>query len=202
MRRGFAALLGAVLLVTTGCTLTDRAGAAVVVDGSRYTTEQLATDFRALDRALGQQQKPGTMDQVNRAIISIFISKALMEKAIAAEDLTVDKAAVSTLRKSLEDQLGGADKLEAFAATRGVPPSMIWTVLKNSVFQTELGAKLIGGTDTDAQSKAALQYLQQLSKTMTIDVAPRYGKWDPSQLAANTPADDLSVAAATAAPQQ
>ena len=58
MRRGLAALLGAVLLVTTGCALTDRAGAAVIIDGQRYTSQQLANDFRALDEALGDQQKP------------------------------------------------------------------------------------------------------------------------------------------------
>ena len=195
MRRGFAALLGAVLLVTTGCTLTDRTGAAVVIDGQRYTTQQLAADFHALDVALGEQEKPGTMDQINRAIISIVITKVLMEKAIEAENLTVDKAAVGALRRSLEKQLGGEDKLVAFAATRGVPPSMIWSVLKNSVFQTELGAKLIGGTDTTSQGQAATMYLQALSKTVSIDVAPRYGTWDPSQLIASTPADDLSVSA-------
>ena len=199
MRRGFAALLGAVLLVTTGCTMTDRAGAAVVIDGNRYTTQQLATDFRALDDALGQQDKPGTMDQVNRAIISIVITKTLMERAIERENLTIDKAAVGALRRSLEKQLGGEQELIAFAATRGVPPSMIWAVLKQSVFITELGAKLIGGTDTEAQSAAANAYLKDLSKSMTIEVAPRYGAWDPSQMIAGTPVDDLSV---SALPQQ
>lgn len=199
MRRGFAALLGAVLLVTTGCTMTDRVGAALVVDGNRYTTQQLATDFRALDDALGQQEKPGTMDQVNRAILSIVISKALMDKAIELEDLTLDKAAVGALRRSLEKQLGGEQELIAFAASRGVPPSMIWTVLKQSVFLTELGAKLIGGTDTDAQTTAANAYLQDLSKSMNIEVAPRYGAWDPSQMIAGTPIDDVSI---SALPQQ
>ena len=196
MRRGLAVLLGAVMLVTTGCTLTDRAGAAVVIDGNRYTTEQLANDFRALDAALGAAEKPGTMDEVNRSIIGIVIVRELMNKAIEAEKLTIDKSAVAQLRRELEQQLGGEDELRAFAATRGIPPSLIWTVLRQSVFSTELGAKLIGGTDTDAQNAAANAYLQELSQLTTIEVAPRYGRWDPQQLVTAPPADDLSIPAA------
>lgn len=193
MRRGFAVLLGAVLLATTGCTLIDRAGAAVVVDGNRYTTEQLAADFRSLDKALGSADKPGTMDEVNRSIIGIVIVGQLMDKAIAAENLTIDKAAVAQLRRDLERQLGGKEKLLEFAATRGVPPNFIWSVLRQSIFSAELGAKLIGGTDTDAQAAASNAYLQELSKQTEIEVAPRYGRWDAEKFVTAAPLDDLSI---------
>ena len=196
MRRGFAALLGAVLLVTTGCTLTDRAGAAVIIDGQRYTSQQLANDFRALDEALGDQQKPGTMDQVNRAIISILISKAIMEKASKETGVAINQDAIATLREQLIMQTGGEKEFAAFAATKGVPPTMIDDVLANTVFTNDLGAKLVGGTNTDAQVQAANEYFLGLAKTMNVEVAPRYGKWDPSQMLADLPVNDLSVAAA------
>ena len=197
MRRGFAALLGAVLLVTSGCAMADRAGAAAIVDGNRYSAQELANDFRELDAALGTEQKPGTMDEVNRAIIGIVVADMIMDKVSTAENLDVDMAAVATLRDNLTKQLGGEQQLLAFAASRGVPPRLLDTVLKQSVFQTELGAKLIGGTDTDAQGEAALKYLQDFSKNMNIEVSPRFGTWDPSQLVAVPPIDDLSKPALT-----
>ena len=197
MRRGFAALLGAVLLVTSGCAMADRAGAAVVVDGERYSTQDLANDFRELDEALGTAEKPGTMDEVNRAIIGIIVADMIMDKVSAAENLDVDMGEVAILRKNLTDQLGGEAQMLAFAASRGVPPSLLDTVLKQSVFQTELGAKLIGGTDTDAQAEAALAYLRDIAKTMQIEVSPRFGSWDATQLVPVAPIDDLSKSALT-----
>lgn len=199
MRRVLQAvvLVGA-LVLTSGCSLIDRAGAAAVVDGVRYTDEQLAADFANLTTALGDQDAPGTMEEVNRNFITIFVANAIMARAAAENDIVVDKATVGKLRRSLEKQLGGEAELEAFAATRGIAPDMIWTVLRNSVLTTDLGAKLIGGTNTDEQAAAANTYLAGVAKTMKIEVAPRYGVWDPSQSATVAAADDLSVEAAVA----
>ena len=41
-----AVVLAGALVLTSGCALIDRAGAAAVVDGARYTDTQLATDLR------------------------------------------------------------------------------------------------------------------------------------------------------------
>ena len=197
MRRGFAALLGAVLLVTSGCGIAERAGAAAIVDGDRYSAQELAAHFRELDEALGNAEKPGTMDDVNRAIIGIVVADKIMDKVSAAENLEVDMSEVAILRENLTKQLGSEEEMLAFAASRGVPPSLLDTVLKQSVFQTELGAKLIGGTDTDAQAEAALAYLRDIAKTMQIEVSPRFGSWDATQLVPVAPIDDLSKSALT-----
>ena len=195
MRRGFAALMGAVLLVTTGCTLTDRVGAAAIIDGQRYTTEQLAADFHALDAALGNEQKPGTMDEVNRAIISILISKAIMEKASRESGVAIDLAAVATLRGQLVEQMGSEQAFLTFAATKAVPPALIDDVLAGSVFATDLGAKLVSGTNTDAQTQAANEFLTAIASTLSVEVAPRYGAFNPTTLSADLPVDDLSAPA-------
>lgn len=184
------------LVLTSGCALIDRAGAAAVVDGVRYSDARLEADFASLDKALGEQPRPGTMEEVNRNFITIFISDQIIQKAAADNGIEADKTTVGKLRRSLEKQLGGAQQLEAFAASRGIAPSQIWTVLRNSVLTTDLGAKLIGGTNTDTQNAAANTYLQGLARTMSIDVAPRYGAWDPAQLATVAPTDDLSRAVA------
>lgn len=177
--------------------MADRAGAAVVIDGERYSTQDLANDFSRLDEALGDAEKPGTMDDVNRAIIGIIVADKIMDKVSAAENLDIDMGEVAILRNNLTNQLGGEAQLLAFAASRGVPPNLLDTVLKQSVFQTELGAKLIGGTDTDAQGEAALTYLRDFAKTMQIEVSPRYGTWDVNQLVPVAPLDDLSKPALT-----
>ena len=196
MRRVLQAtvLVGA-LLLSSGCALVDRAGAAAVVDGVRYSDEQLAADFAALDKALGKADKPATMEEINRNFISIFVGDQLMQKAITLQHITPDKAVIGKLRRQLEVQLGGADQLEAYAATKGIAPTQLWMVLRNSVLTTDLGAALVGGTDTDAQNAAANAYLAKLAASMKVEVAPRFGAWDMSQMSA-VAFDDLSTAAA------
>lgn len=191
-----AAVLVGALVLTSGCALTDRAGAAAVVEGARYTEAQLEADFAGLDKALGSQSRPGTMEEMNRNFITMFVTDQLVQKAIADNGIEIDKATVGKLRRSLEKQLGGEQQLIAYAATRGVAPNQLWTVLRNSVLMTDLGAKLIGGTNTDDQNAAASTYLQGLAKTLDIEVAPRYGTWDSTQLTTVASTDDLSKPAA------
>ncbi len=190
-----AVVLAGALVLTSGCALIDRAGAAAVVDGVRYTDTQLATDFANMDKALGKQDRPGTMEEVNRNFISIFISDQVMKKASAAAGLEPNKVTIGKLHRSLVKQLGSEKALEAFAAVRGIAPNQIWQVLRNSVLTTDLGAKLIGGTNTDDQNTAAFTYLQKLAKTMNIEIAQRFGAWDPEQMITVASVDDLSIAA-------
>lgn len=197
-----AVVLVGALVLTSGCALIDRAGAVAVVDGVRYTETQLNDDFVALDKALGKEAQPGTMEEVNRNFITIFVSDQVMLKAMADNNIEVNKDTVGKLRRSLEKQLGSEKALEQFAATRGIAPNQIWMVLRNSVVTTDLGAKLIGGTNTDDQNAAAQQYLAGLAVTMNIEVSPRFGAWDPTQYVTVAPVDDLSVAAAAPAAAQ
>lgn len=188
-----AAVLVGALVFTSGCALIDRAGAAALVDGVKYSETQLANDFAAMDKALGDEAQPGTMDEVNRNFITIFVSDQILRKAIADNGIVVDKSTVAKLRRSLEKQLGSKEALEQFAASRGIAPNQIWMVLRDSVLTTDLGAKLIGGTNTEDQNAAASQYLAGLSNTMNIEVSPRFGTWDPAQGATVAPIDDLSL---------
>ena len=50
--------------------------------------------------------------------------------------------------------------------------------------------------NTDDQNTAAFTYLQKLAKTMNIEIAQRFGAWDPEQMITVVSVDDLSVAAA------
>jgi len=189
------ALVGA-LVLTSGCALIERAGAAAVVDGVRYTERQLDLDFVALDKALGDQQPPATMDELNRNFITLFVRNQLITKAAADNGVKVNKALVGKLRRSLVQQIGSEAGLLQYAATQGIAPNQIWMVLRDSVLTTDLGAKLIGGTNTDDQNSAASQYMVGVAKTLNIEVAPRFGSWDPATITAVAPFDDLSVAAA------
>ena len=191
-----AVVLAGALVLTSGCALIDRAGAAAVVDGARYTDTQLATDFANMDKALGKQDRPGTMEEVNRNFISIFVSDQVMQKAAAAAGVKPNKVTIGKLHRSLVKQLGSEKALDAFAAVRGIAPNQIWQVLRNSVLTTDLGAKLIGGTNTDDQNAAAFTYLQKIGQTMNIEIAQRFGAWDPKQMITVVSVDDLSVAAA------
>ena len=194
MRRALqsAVLVGALVLMS-GCAVVDHAGAAATVDGQRLTTTQLSDEFTRLDTALGSQPKPATMDQLNRVLLTLWIGDRVMQRAVALNHLSIDKVATGKLHRQIEQQVGGAAKLDAYVASKGVPPNWLWMVLGNSVLTTQLGAKLIGGTDTTAQDNAANAYLQKLAETMDIQVAPRFGAWENSQMVVAATPNDLSV---------
>ncbi len=199
MRRALqAAVLIGALVLTSGCAVISHAGAAATVGDARYSEDQLASDAARLDKALGTQAQPATPDAINRNLITIWIGDQIMQKAVAKNHLVENKVAIGKLHRTLVNQVGGAAALDGFVASRGVAPNMVWMVLRNSVYTTDLGAKLIGGTDTTAQDAAAGAYLTKLAATMSIDVAPRFGKWDAAKMAAVANATDLSKVAPAA----
>ena len=194
MRRTVKALaLVTALAITSGCAVIDQAGAAATVNGQRFTTTQLSDEFTRLDTALGAQQKPATMDQLNRVLLTLWIGDQVMRRAVELNHLSIDKVKTGALHRQIEQQVGGAAKLDAYVASKGVPPNWLWMVLGNSILTTQLGAKLIGGTDTTAQDNAANAYLQKLAETMDIQVAPRFGAWENSQMVVAATPNDLSV---------
>ena len=67
-----------------------------------------------MDKALGKQDRPGTMEEVNRNFISIFISDQVMKKAAAAAGLEPNKVTIGKLHRSLVKQLGSEKALERF----------------------------------------------------------------------------------------
>ncbi|MHB0929580.1 MAG: hypothetical protein ACYC3W_11890 [Candidatus Nanopelagicales bacterium] len=197
MRRAFqAAVLVGALILTSGCAVVEHAGAVATVNGSRYTEQQLASDASRLEKALGSQARPATDDVINRNLITIWVSDQVMQRAVRAEGLVENKVAIGKLHRTLLNQVGGQQALDAFVASRGIAPNQLWMVLRNSVYTTDLGAKLIGGTDTNAQNAAAGAYLAKLASGMSIAVSPRFGAWDPAKMVAVAPANDLSKAAA------
>ena len=110
---------------------------------------------------------------------------------------TREKAGLFDVSHMGQARLWGADADKAMEKlVPGNLTGLALTRIRYTVFTNDLGAKLVGGTNTDAQVQAANEYFLGLAKTMNVEVAPRYGKWDPSQMLADLPVNDLSVAAA------
>ncbi len=199
MRRAFqAVVLVGVLALTSGCSLIDRAGAAAVVDGQRYTNDQLASDFVALDHELGNASKPGTMDQINLNFINIFVSHEVALRAASELGLEVDAAAVQKVRYGIEGQLGGWQKTKAYAASKGIAPSLLDDLFVDSAIMAAIGKKLAPTADATTQSNMASAYLGSVVKKMSIEVAPRYGAWDAKNLTVAANASDLSTSVTAA----
>ena len=189
-----AAAATAVMLLTSGCTLFDRAGAAAVIDGQRISESMLAAEAASMQAALVGQSATITPAEMARTILAIHVQDAVIRAAAAREGLTIDAATVKKLHDELKQQVGGTEEqLAVFAASQGVPPTMVDTVLGLSVLMTDLGAKLAPEGDDNAQGQAAVQYLSQLAAEMAIEIAPRFGAWDPSQFTVGQPVNDLSL---------
>lgn len=196
MRRVFrlAAAATAVVLLTSGCTLIDRAGAAAVIDGTRITDSALSAEALDMQAALAGQEATVTDAEMARAILAIHVQDHVIRTAAQQQGIEVDTETIAKLRQELKDQVGGTDaELAAFAAAQGVPPALVDTVLGLSVMMADLGAKLAPEGDENAQGQAAVAYLSQLATTMDIEIAPRFGSWDPTQFTVAEPVNDLSL---------
>ena len=191
-----AAAAGVIALLTTGCTLVDRAGAAAIVGGERLAESSVDASYASLVTALEGQQLQASSTEIVRGIVSMYVQNRVIAEAAARAGVTPSAAQIAELRQQLIDQVGEGSKLDSFAASQGVPPMMIDEVLAASVAVTDLGAKLQPGADGDSQSQAAMEYVLQVANEMSIEVAPRYGAWDVNQLGVGETVNDLSIPAA------
>ena len=178
-----AAALSLALAVTaglSGCSA-DRLGSAAVIDGSSISTDEL------------QQATQGYLEVVpgakagdaQRRILERMILSRVIDKAARKQGVHASPGAVAKQRDDVLASTGGRRGLVEQLANQQTPvvlaPSYIDRWFKDRVLYTRLARSYANGGDptsgeTLTRTSAALL---AASRSMKIEVNPRYGVWNP-----------------------
>jgi hypothetical protein len=175
------------------CGMNKQAGAAAVVGDQRVTEQQLSdmvSQAQATQRKLKQPITPAA--QSSNAALNWRVRQIIVDLAAKKVNVDATKTEVeSVLNKAYEQY--GKDKVLAELATNGFPESEIPGYARLTVLQEKISTKVLGGqTDQMAQAKVA-QFWQGLSRSLNIQIAPRYGVWNNDTLSLDPPQSKIAT---------
>ncbi|MFH9423766.1 SurA N-terminal domain-containing protein [Streptomyces sp. NPDC017529] len=180
-----AALLAAAPLLTA-CGTEAHPGAAAVVDGQRITVAQLQSRVR--DVRAAQEKSPQAAQLVENtgklglATLNGMIFDRVLERGAKEAGVTVSRRDVQQWRAAAERSAGGADRLTEMWLQQAIAPGEIDTVVRNQLLLDGI-ARHIGADRRRPEGQQRLaESLAKTSRTMGIDVNPRYGTWDDRQV--------------------
>ncbi|MFE5242138.1 MULTISPECIES: SurA N-terminal domain-containing protein [unclassified Streptomyces] len=184
-----AALLAAPLL--TACGSEAHPGAAAVVGGDRIdvaTVQAQAADVRTAQQASAQSdelvKKSG---QLNRAKLHSLIFGRVLDRAAEDAGVSVSRKEIQQIEAAAAQQSGGAQGLRTvMLEQRWVAPGQIEADLRKEVQLPKLAQALGADLQTPAGQQAVGKALTEASKSLHIDVNPRYGSWDDAKVQLST----------------
>ncbi len=173
-----AALAAGVAL--SGCSATERPGAAAVVGGQRIDVRTVQQSTTELLEARGAQGGGDPAD-AQRATLGHMILSRVLEAAAKDRGVEVSSAQVAQRRREFEQSFGGAKQLETAILQENVAPSYGAQFLKDIVTIERLGEDLVPGDAQQVQQQRGAELGKLLKTTgnrLDIEVNPRYGTWD------------------------
>ncbi|QTZ92347.1 SurA N-terminal domain-containing protein [Streptomyces auratus] len=180
-----AALLAAAPLLAA-CGGAAHPGAAAIVDGKRITVSQLQAKVKDV-RAAQAESPQGSELVMNTGRLSLATLNGMIFDEVLARSaknagVTVSRADVQRWRSDAERQAGGAERLQAMWLQQGIAPDEIDTMVRNQLLLDGV-AKHLGADRGKPQGQQKLaRALAKTSRSMGIDVNPRFGKWDDQQV--------------------
>ncbi|PBC82847.1 SurA N-terminal domain-containing protein [Streptomyces sp. 2224.1] len=161
-------------------------GAAAIVDGKRITVSQLQAKVKDV-RAAQAKSPQGDQLIMNTGRLSLATLNGMIFDEVLARGahdagVTVTRRDVQRWRAQAEKQAGGADRLKEMWLQQGIAPDEIDAMVRNQLLLDGVAQRL--GADRgkpEGQQKLA-QALAKTSRSMGIDVNPRFGKWDDHQV--------------------
>jgi hypothetical protein len=191
----FVAIAAAALLLT-GCSLAEKAGAAVVVGTERMSSSELVAEYQSvLDALPADSQGLGSPTQVNRTILQSYVYSVVVNAIGVEYGVVATDAQVAAERASLEEKYGKDGLLEV-AAQGAIAPVAIDRTLRTSLTYRNVAEKLVPGGTTEEQDAAVGPKLIEFSKKLGVEIAPRYGQWNAETVVVEDLVDGLSVSQA------
>ncbi|WP_285564953.1 MULTISPECIES: SurA N-terminal domain-containing protein [unclassified Streptomyces] len=181
-----AALLTAAPLLAA-CGSQAHPGAAAVVGGDRITVAtvqgQVADVRQAQDTSKQAAQITNQSGQLVRAKLHGLILDRVLDKASADAGVTVTRAEIQQMRQSAVAQYKGEAGLRAAVLQeRWIAPDQIDAFLREQIQLTKLGQALGADPTTPAGTKILGDALTKASKSLKVDVNPRFGTWNNQQI--------------------
>ena len=181
--------------VLTGCSDSPKlAGSAVVINGNVVPASSVAERVDKV-RAQIQVTDPSLISevpsliQINQRAVDHFIRAALFEEAVAREGIKVTQLDVEAYRDEVFTQYAKETIEAQLVSQNAVPADDVEGFMREIMIQRILMEKLAPGADNQTQFIAMTDYLTALSDELGVELNPRFGKWDPSNLI-TTPGDE------------
>ncbi|GGO88283.1 SurA N-terminal domain-containing protein [Wenjunlia tyrosinilytica] len=184
-------LVGLPLLSACG---TPHAGAAAVVEGDQITVSTLQHKVDAVRAAQAKSPNAEQLSANSAKLTGATLNGLVFDRVIAraAKDagVGVSRAELQSFIRAQEKMLGGEDALRStLLEQQGVVPGDV-----EQFFRTELRVQKLSkakGADlnTPQGQRQIGDLLAKTSKSMGIDVNPRYGKWNADRIAIETAQD-------------
>lgn len=171
----------------TGCSSNTHLGAALVVNGNTTTTKQINTQVDEIRTEI-QQLPVGSIEQtpsvvmLTRMVVDRNITSALIELALERQGVTITDEEVQTFAEGIYSQYGKGKILIQIMGTNGVSSSQVDGFMRLVYAENVLAKKLAPEMSEVGQTQALIEYIGKISDEVGVEVAPRFGKWDPSQL--------------------
>ncbi|NJQ02766.1 SurA N-terminal domain-containing protein [Streptomyces zingiberis] len=180
------ALMAATPLLT-GCGDDTHPGSAAVVDGDRITVSQVQAQVADVRAAQGESRDAKALisgtGRLSRSTLNSMIFDKVLARAAADAGVSASRAEVQRIRGQAEEAAGGADRLrEMWLQQYSIGPAMLEETLRNQVLMDKL-AESMGADRTSPQGQQkVVEALQKASKSMNVQVNPRFGKWNDKQV--------------------
>ncbi|AUY50071.1 hypothetical protein [Streptomyces sp. CB01881] len=160
-------------------------GTAAVLDGRRIpvgTVEARVAELRhtAGGASADAREEP---DGLARRAVSDLVLDAVVARAVAERGPAIGTAEVTAARTADEERYGGAGALARALAARGVPGSGIDDYYRRRLGITRLAAAAGQDADTPAGDATVRRALAAAATALHVHVNPRYGSWNPDQVA-------------------
>ncbi|MFI6769914.1 SurA N-terminal domain-containing protein [Streptomyces sp. NPDC050355] len=180
-----AALLVAAPLLTA-CGGEAHPGAAAIVDGKRITVAQLQAKVKDV-RAAQAKSPQGAQLIMNTGRLSLATLNGMIFDEVLARSakdagVTVTRGDIQKWRDKAEKQAGGSERLKALWLQQGIAPQEADGMVRNQLLLDGVAKHLGADRGTPEGQRKLAQALAATSRSLGIDVNPRFGKWDDQQV--------------------
>lgn len=174
-------------LALTGCSTSSHVGSAVVVNGNVTSVKEVNAQVEEIRDEI-QQLPVGTIEKVpsvvmlTRMVVDRNITSQLVDLALEKKGITVTDEEVQAFADGVYAQYGKVKILVQIMGTNGVSSSQVNNFMRLVYSENVLAKALAPQMSEVGQTQALLDYVGGISQEVGVEVSPRFGKWDPSQL--------------------
>ncbi|MCZ2528019.1 SurA N-terminal domain-containing protein [Streptomyces sp. NPDC059506] len=183
-----AAVLGAAPLLSA-CG-TPHAGAAAVVGGEAVSVSALQAKVKEVRDAQADSVTaagvPEPSSDLSRATLNGIVFDKVLYRAAADAGVKATRAEVQEDCAERARQAGGTEALRTMLLQRyGIAPGEVEEFCRNQATAQKLARKLGADLQTPEGQAVVLKELSTTSRSLDIDISPRYGTWDDKELSLN-----------------
>ncbi len=190
--------LATAALLLTGCSVTDKAGAAAVVGETQIPATVVTNQVNLVRSQIENtplellQDIPG-LALLSQMVVDRLVLEEVLAVAVTELEINITDAQVAEYRDSVFRNYGEAEVTAQLASRNGLAAEYIDDFMYDIMVQREIMDILTPGQVEEIQSAALYKYLSGIAADLGVEVAPRYGVWDPLTMQTATGENYLST---------